>query len=593
MLHEACRHCDGFATVFKAAHAAHPSSPDAPWGIVLYNDEIAHNPFQSGEDTRKCHGVYWTLLELGEAALHSKNAWFVTAAVRSILIKHLVGSISHLDKLILKQLFFDSAGGNDFRTGIELAFKDNEYVQLFASFKCFVGDGDALKHVLHCKGSSGFKICFCCDVVDHTAPNQIGYVPSTCLDPAMITRTDNATVYTILEELAGLAAGYAAGVRGAKTAMDKHSKHYGWNFEANNVFLDEDLRLMIAPVSSCMFDWFHIYCVSGIWNFELFYLVMYLRARDRDILKNMGDFVHSWTYPKSTCHPRNVVGEVSFADDDHIKCDGAEALHIFRLIAVYLVLFCNTERSQMIQSYLLLCDVLELVTNIKRNALGRITPMQLRDAIFAHLAKFLEAYRGIGWKPKFHWATELWRMYERFEFLLGLLVTERRHKIVKRWSKDRLSQESFEAGVVEEVTLQHLTDLREPWLVNDCLVDEIPPAAKLMRELRGRYRDARFISSSNSARVNHMLFTKGDVALVRNGGVERAGEIYFFARVDSQNLVCVSFWDRAPTRNDTMWTRTYRKRDRPQILPLTTLLCPVLYLDNLSGATLLIPYMFR
>ena len=132
------------------------------------------------------------------------------------------------------------------------------------------------------------------------------------------------------------------------------------------------------------------------------------------------------------------------------------------------------------------------------------------------------------------------------------------------------------------MTLQHLSDLRKPWLVNNCLINESPPSATLMRELRGRYRDARFIASSNSARVNHMVFTKGDVALVRNGGVVCAGEIYFFARVDAQSLVCVSLWDRVPTANDTMWTRTYRKRDDPQIAPLTALLSPVVYLRSFT-----------
>ena len=460
---------------------------------------------------------------------------------------------------------------------------------------CFVGDGDALKHVLHCKGSGGFKICFLCDVVSNTHPDRIGYVSSTCLDPALVTRSTDETVYAIFEELADLEGQCAARVKGAKTALTARTKHAGWSYNANNVFLDGDLRTMIGPASSAMYDWLHIYIVNGIWNGELLYLLMYLRERDKEILKHMGDFVHAWTYPRCVATPpRNVVGEVDFQNDDHVKCDGAEALNIFRLVAVYLTLFFDPASSLMIQSYLLLCDVLDLLTNLKRDALGHmISPERLRDAILAHLSKYLEAYRNNGWKPKFHWATELWRNYARFGFLIGLLVTERKHKVVKRWSKDRQTLESFERGLVEEVTLQHLSDLRKPWLVNNCLVNESVPSAKLMRELRGRYRVTRFISSSNYARVNHMVFTKGDVALVRNGGVVCAGEIYFFARVDAQSLVCVSLWDRVPTANDTMWTRTYRKRDDPQIVPLTALVSPVVYLSSSSGATLLIPYMFR
>ena len=299
-----------------------------------------------------------------------------------------------------------------------------------------------------------------------------------------------------------------------------------------------------------------------------------------------------WVYPKAQCAPRNVIGEVDFRNDDHIKCDGSEALQIAPLVGLYLMTFFDVSRSPMMRCFLLLCDVLDLLTNLKRHALGRISAEQLRDAIKAHLAAFLDAYGGIGWKPKHHWAYELWRMLARFGFLLGLLVTERRHKIVKRRTKDTFNLDSFEQGVVEEITLQHLQDLREPWLTGG-LVHEVQPSSKLMRELRCKYPQARFIASSRTARVNHMLFTVGDVALCRTNGVQSAGEIFVFARIDDESVVCVSLWQRTPTANDTTWTHTYRKDDRPQILPLTTLLAPVTYLANSTTATLLIPCMFR
>ena len=184
----------------------------------------------------------------------SEDGWFTVAAVRSVLIKHLDGNTSHLHKLLLKHLFFNRVEGNDFRTGVELHFNDGTIVQFFATLMCFIGDGDALKHVLHCKGSSGFKICFLCDVVDHTAPNRIGYVSATCLDPDLITRSKDETVYAILEELADLEGQCAAGVKGAKTALAERSKHAGWNYNANNVFLDDDLRTIAGPVSSAMYD---------------------------------------------------------------------------------------------------------------------------------------------------------------------------------------------------------------------------------------------------------------------------------------------------------------------------------------------------
>ena len=70
MLHEACL-CDGYAAVFRAVHSARPSPYDDHWNILIYNDEITHIPFQSGGYTRKCYSVYWTLVEMGDAAMCS------------------------------------------------------------------------------------------------------------------------------------------------------------------------------------------------------------------------------------------------------------------------------------------------------------------------------------------------------------------------------------------------------------------------------------------------------------------------------------------------------------------------------------------
>ena len=152
--------------------------------------------------------------------------------------------------------------------------------------------------------------------------------------------------------------------------------------------------------------------------------------------------------------------------------------------------------------------------------------------------------------------------------------------------------EGFEEGVVQDVTLQHLHDLDEPWLTEG-LISENVPSAELMRELRRRFPLARFVASSNTARVSSKLFTKGDVVLYRDAGAVQLGEVFFFARTDDLSWVCISAWDRMMTPNDSTWTRTYRKCERPRVLPLATLLTPVAYLDTPKSVTVLVPCMYR
>ena len=211
---------------------------------------------------------------------------------------------------------------------------------------------------------------------------------------------------------------------------------------------------------------------------------------------------------------------------------------------------------------------------------------------YRHLKAFQHAYKGLGWRPKHHWAYHLWHMFKTFVFLLGLLVTERRHKIVKRWSKDKFNSSSFERGLMEELTLQHLADLAPPWLTRG-LVDDVVPNATLMRELQAEYPRAKIIMSANSARVHQQLFTRGDVVLCRALGHLSVGEIIWFARIDEREVVCVSSWQRTPTANDTTWTRTYRKQTRHEIHPLPLMLAPLTYLPSNSAVTVLIPLEYR
>ncbi len=66
-----------------------PSTPETPWPLVVYSDEIGVSPLK--EDTRKCEATYWLLLELGEAWRCNDNGWFVVASPRSTRVKAVAG----------------------------------------------------------------------------------------------------------------------------------------------------------------------------------------------------------------------------------------------------------------------------------------------------------------------------------------------------------------------------------------------------------------------------------------------------------------------------------------------------------------------
>ena len=78
MLHVSIEQCEGFRKVLATAMRQTPPTRDNPWGVVIYCDEVGHNPV--GRDNRKVQCLYWSFLELGSKVLHTEPAWFTVCA---------------------------------------------------------------------------------------------------------------------------------------------------------------------------------------------------------------------------------------------------------------------------------------------------------------------------------------------------------------------------------------------------------------------------------------------------------------------------------------------------------------------------------
>ena len=72
--------------------------------------------------------------------------------------------------------------------------------------------------------------------------------------------------------------------------------------------------------------------------------------------------------------------------------------------------------------------------------------------------------RNLEWVWKHHGCVHLADMLRRFKFLLALFTHERRHRLIKRFLHGRMNLQSFERGVLEELTCDHLRHLKTGWL---------------------------------------------------------------------------------------------------------------------------------
>ena len=75
-----------FTELVLRCHRSQPSTPEAPWTLILYGDEVVPGNQLSFANLRKMWVLYYSLLELGAIALQSEDAWLILTALRSSLV---------------------------------------------------------------------------------------------------------------------------------------------------------------------------------------------------------------------------------------------------------------------------------------------------------------------------------------------------------------------------------------------------------------------------------------------------------------------------------------------------------------------------
>ena len=105
LLWKSVKDCKSFSTMFMNRLAASPPSPEAPWRLVLYSDEVVPGNPLATDNRRKVWVVYFSFLELGPAVLCHEEAWFCVMAKRSHDVNQVSGGMSQVFKAIGKMFF--------------------------------------------------------------------------------------------------------------------------------------------------------------------------------------------------------------------------------------------------------------------------------------------------------------------------------------------------------------------------------------------------------------------------------------------------------------------------------------------------------
>ena len=134
------------------------------------------------------------------------------------------------------------------------------------------------------------------------------------------------------------------------------------------------------------------------------------------------------------------------------------------------------------------------------------------------------------WIPKSHFALHLGRMLLRFGILLATFVQERKHRVAKAFAEPRYDTRNMEKGLMEEITLLQLHDLRSgPASKKRVLL--APHRADKRQE--AHLREALHLPAGGEVLVSATATLEGrrimsrDVVLFELEGDLVAGQVYF------------------------------------------------------------------
>jgi hypothetical protein len=204
---------------------------------------------------------------------------------------------------------------------------------------------------------------------------------------------------------------------------EEKEQAWGWVYQAGGILSDLSRGgWPIQPVSGTMWDWMHVYLVDGVFNAELYFLLVYLRRFEEDLLL-FPDYMRRWVLPKmlgDSVKDRFTTSELTkmFENGDHFKCSASEGLSSYPIIGIFMKRVASKRDvcSAQIQSFLALTEVLDMLTCVK---LGLVDGAMLHRAIARHMELFGIAYDGVGVKPKHHYALHLPEQLVRHGTLLG------------------------------------------------------------------------------------------------------------------------------------------------------------------------------
>ena len=478
--------CQGFRAMLSQRHEATPSSYDAPWHVIMYSDEVTiGNPLATDQD-RKVHAFYMSFRELGLAVLSREDAWLPILIVRGSMVKGIVGGLSSVMRIPLRQCFL----GDESFSMVGIMLELREPTIIFAELGNIVGDGDALRAIWGCKGASGLLPCFSCKnvtlkghpIVARDASHYL--VDITCSEFARFDLCTNEEHWDKADNLT--AQKHVLN----NTRFKKLEKSYGLNHCTEGLLQDEALRPHVKPATVHTEDGMHTFLSSGLCQLEI---GLFLTAAKQNIrtdgkawpvYQQLEIFCGAdWKFPK--WYPKKAPAISSLFNAAREKA-GGESFNATasEILAVMPLLECFTHKfiaptgrlDKECASFHSLCCCVKMLQEAKRTG-NNVDPQELQHEIALHQRLFVEAYGVDEVIPKHHRAFHLPGQLLRDKQLIDCFVHERKHKIIKGQAGSITNTKSYERTTLLRVIVQQMVNM--PTTFANSILGRVEPFPEL------------------------------------------------------------------------------------------------------------------
>jgi hypothetical protein len=306
---------------------------------------------------------------------------------------------------------------------------------------------------------------------------------------------------------------------------------------SENSWLLADSLQFVDFVGGFMFDWFHCYLESGVFDNELeaFFEILY-PGKAKAV--ELHEFFQMWRWPRAYANPVNVFRKGKF------NASGSEMLSSAPVLAVYLqkMVLPTGRHDNNVRSLLASIDVLDLLANCQVK--HRAPPKVLEEAINRHFRLRAVAFGDTLVKPKCHYVLHLPRMLAMWGFLVSTFTHERKHKNVKAFANHRHFVGTCDKGLIEDCTMLQMAALKRQ--IKPCSMKASHAATPAI--INGLIADGHcnigaHIETSAARVTKGRTISKGDVVLInQDGSGLECGEVYFHFSIDGCEKTCLAMW---------------------------------------------------